>query len=173
MGRSKRSKNLRKHKKKQQRMTAPAEKTYLVALYDGFRKNGKEHKKLDKENIVFLGNYYSEPVYDLQEIHYDAALRENGSTSILFEIYEVEESTLKILDDSIGYEESLHSNNPDENTYNYYNRKKIRTPYGLAFVYFYNDEGYSVPKDAKKILSGDWIDYIDSKTFESQITLNT
>lgn len=173
MGRSKRSKRIRKHKKKNQKMTAPEDKTCLVAIYDTFREEGDNNGKFLKRNPTLLGTYYSEPIYNLYKIHNDAAVLEGGYTSVLIEVYEIPEKELLNLDGDYGYEEAMKSDDPKKDIYNYFTRKKVRTPYGMAYLYFYNINSNANTSDLVKIKSGDWVDFESSVQVNKLIKLNT
>lgn len=126
-----------------------------IAVYGTLRKNQSNNSCL--EGATLLGEFESDPIYTMYSVYDNyPALKENGYTSIKFEVYDIKSRTdiLKRIDQLEGF---INKNNKN----NHYNRKIIETPYGKAFVYIINDnEKYS---KLKKIITGDWVDYIDIK----------
>lgn len=126
-------------------------KKHLIAVYGTLREGCSNHKLI--KDTKYIGSYESKPIFNM----YSAGdqypmLKLGGTTSVLFEVYEVTDERLKAVD-------TLEDYSPDRKTYNLYDRKSIYTPYGEAYFYVYN---MSV-KGNKKIESGDWKEYIESK----------
>lgn len=121
-------------------------KINLVAVYGSLRKSMHNHHIL--MNSKFIGTFDSEPIYTMYSVggSYPAII-EGGSTSVLMEIYQVDEAVQKRLDQLEGYDEQY------EDSDNYYSRTILNTPYGIAYLYLFNDE----IKGYKKVDSGDWV----------------
>lgn len=152
-GRKSRKNRNRNKFKNNDHMTVIKEERSLIAIYGNMRENGKDHHLLPK-SVELEGFFYSEPIYKIAEKHGDAALFEKGKTSVLFEVYSVNQKDLEDLDGQHGY---LDEYSKDEATkdYNFYNRNEIDTPFGKGFVYFYNDESL---KKSESFIGGDWIE---------------
>lgn len=119
----------------------------LVAVYGTLRK-GQSNYKYHLEDADYLGEFQSEPIYNLYNINnVFPGLKKGGQTSITMEVYDIDEAILEGIDRLEGY-------NKDRDT-NHYTRSTIVTPYGPAFTYFYE----SVIVDDEIIDSGDWIEY--------------
>jgi gamma-glutamylcyclotransferase (GGCT)/AIG2-like uncharacterized protein YtfP len=122
--------------------TSKIEDHDLVAVYGSLRQDLHNHHYLVTSK--FLGEFDTEPLFDLYSLGSYPGLVENGSTSIKMEVYAVEKDTLNRLDMLEGYREGDNDN--------YYNRVVIDSPYGECYTYIYN---YPLNK-AFKVESGDW-----------------
>lgn len=136
------------------------EKKMLVAVYGSLKQGLHNHKCL--ENADYVGSFVSEPIFNLFDLGTFPGLTENGDTAVHMEVYEINEDTLARLDTLEGYA-GAHLKN-----HNYYNREEIKTPYGEAFVYFYN---YAT-ENCKKVTQSDWKDYIESKKLRQAVLNN-
>lgn len=118
----------------------------LISVYGTLRKGGYNHRIIEKAK--YIGSFESKPIFTMYSIN-DAfpALKLGGNNSIVIEVYEIDNTTLKKVDGLEGY-------NPQGKT-NLYDRKKIFTPYGESYIYIY--EGNI--GNSKVIESGDWEDY--------------
>lgn len=130
------------------------EKRILIAVCDTLRKGGSQYRSvlLDAKNDTeYLGVYFSEPIYDIYHIHKNSVgLVVNGSTSIKFEVYEINESEIDNID--YNYDIGLY----DMFQYSTdFERRKIKTSYGDAYTYFWTGNIKIKPK----IDSGDYIEY--------------
>lgn len=166
--RSKKNRNKNKFKNNQTKMTIVKDK-FLVAICGNMRVDGKEHKHLP-DNSELIGIFYSEPIYKMIQQHGDAALFEKGKTSILFEVYEIGEKDMDHLDTQFGYFEDYAEEELTKD-YNYHIRSEINTPFGKAFIYFYNSDYYNSP-ESPIIICGDWIEYLKETNFKKQIENN-
>lgn len=133
-------------------------KEVLVAVYGSLREGLHNYPCLNGSEL--MGQYETEPIYTMISLGgYPGVLKE-GSTSIVMEVYKVDAKTLVRLDNLEGYR------GPGKN--NFYNREKISTPFGDAYTYFYNAD--SPLMRAKAIETGDWVDYVRSKSLASLIS---
>jgi gamma-glutamylcyclotransferase (GGCT)/AIG2-like uncharacterized protein YtfP len=114
----------------------------LVAVYGSLRKGLGNHRLL--ENSEYLGEFKSEPIYSLYSLGGFPGLKENGTTSVVMEVYAVDEPTARRVDALEGY-------SPDRPA-TFYDKKMIETPYGEAGVYLYVND---IPED-RFVESGDW-----------------
>lgn len=134
-------------------------KKHLVSVYGSLRKTMSNHQSylLDSE---YKGTFSTEPEYTLHKISSYPGLKSNGNTSIVMEVYEVDENTLKSLNRLEGYY-------PGEKS-TFYDRIEINTPWGKAFTYIYVNE---LSKDSI-VDSGDWVKYKTEEKSWSSITNN-
>ena len=121
-------------------------KKFLVSCYGSLRRGmGNHHYYLSNSN--YKGTFPTEPEYTLHSLSAYPGLKQNGNQSVVMEVYEVDEETLKNLNRLEGYR-------PGE-TSTFYDRIEIDTPWGKAFTYIYVNE---LSKDSI-VESGDWCKY--------------
>jgi len=90
------------------------------------------------ETSELLGTFKTKPVFTMYSLGMFPAISLVGKTAISGEVYSVDEDTFKRLDILEGYP-------------SFYNRTKIDTTHGEAWVYFLDDrEGITV------VESGEW-----------------
>ena len=118
----------------------------LVSVYGSLRKTMSNHQYY-LSSSEYKGTFSTEPEYTLHSLSYYPGLKLDGNTSIVMEVYEVDEETLKNLNRLEGYR-------PGE-TSTVYDRIKINTPWGKAFTYIYVNE---LSKESI-VESGDWCKY--------------
>ena len=119
-------------------------KKYLVAVYGSLRSGmGNHHYYLSESE--YKGTFTTEPEYTLHSLSYYPGLKLNGNHSIVMEVYEVDEDTLRSLNHLEGYDPEKKST--------FYDRIEINTPWGKAYTYIY------VNKLSKESIveSGDWV----------------
>lgn len=124
------------------------ERNILVSVYGTLRKGQGNHKHYLKD-AEFVGEFTSEPVYNLFNLGGFPGLKENGSTSVKMEVYKVNQAEAKLVDSLEGYVEGRPPH--------FYDKKEIETPFGTASVYLYVRD---VPQDYL-IKSGDWFNKLD------------
>ena len=129
-------------------------KPLLVGVYGSLRKELHNHKTLG--NSKLLGTFYTVPEYTMYDLGSYPGVVPDGNTSILIEVYEISENVLNRLDTLEGY----HTFNAVSN---YYNRRKIESPYGEMYIYFYNDKRGGKLDPTKIVTSGDWKDYNETR----------
>ena len=134
-------------------------KKYLVAVYGSLRRGMGNHQYY-LSSSEYKGTFSTEPEYTLHSLSYYPGLKLDGNTSIVMEVYEVDEETLKNLNRLEGYR-------PGE-TSTFYDRIKINTPWGKAFTYIY------VNKLSKEsiIESGDWVGFKNKEKSWFSVTNN-
>ena len=121
-------------------------KKYLVGVYGSLRKSmSNYHYYLSSSE--YKGTFSTEPEYTLHSLQWYPGLKLNGNTSVVMEVYEVDEKTLTNLNRLEGYY-------PGEKS-TFYDRIEINTPWGRAFTYIYVNE---LSKDSI-VESGDWVLY--------------
>ena len=121
-------------------------KKYLVAVYGSLRSGMGNHQYYLSDS-EYKGTFSTEPEYTLHSLQWYPGLKLNGNTSVVMEVYEVDEETLKNLNRLEGYY-------PGEKS-TFYDRIEIDTPWGKAFTYIYVNE---LSKDSI-VESGDWVMY--------------
>ena len=121
-------------------------KKYLVGVYGSLRKSMSNHQYY-LSNSEYKGTFTTEPEYTLHSLSSFPGLKLNGNTSVVMEVYEVNESTLETLNRLEGYR-------PNEKS-TFYDRIEINTPWGKAFTYIYVNE---LSKDSI-VESGDWVEF--------------
>ena len=134
-------------------------KKYLVAVYGSLRKKQSNYE-YHLSNSTYKGTFTTEPEYTMHSLSYYPGLKLNGNTSIVMEVYEVDEETLKNLNRLEGYY-------PKEKS-TFYDRIEIDTPWGKAFTYIYVNE---LSKDSI-VESGDWVMYKNEQKSWSSVTNN-
>lgn len=121
-------------------------KKNLVAVYGSLRQGLSNHQ-YHLGQATYLGTFNTEPVYNLHSLGGFPGLKENGNTSVVMEVYEVNEVEAHSIDRLEGY-------TPGETPY-FYDKKDINTPWGIASVYTYVKE---LPKSSI-VESGDWKEF--------------
>jgi len=134
-------------------------KKYLVAVYGSLRKKQSNYEYY-LSNSIYKGTFSTEPEYTLHSLTYYPGLKLNGNTSVIMEVYEVDENTLETLNRLEGYR-------PEEKS-TFYDRIEINTPWGKAFTYIYVSE---LSKDSI-VESGDWTKYRTEEKSWSSVTNN-
>ena len=116
--------------------------THLVAVYGSLRQGFENHGMI--RHAEYLGEdwLFGITLYDLGP--YPGAKMET-SEGVLVEVYRVDDSTLKALDQLEDYVEQDPASS-------LYIRTKTRTRYGEAFIYIYNRHITA----ERKITSGVW-----------------
>ena len=134
-------------------------KKYLVAVYGSLRSGMGNHQYYLSDS-EYKGKFTTEPEYTLHSLQWYPGLKLNGNTSIVMEVYEVDEKTLTNLNRLEGYY-------PGEKS-TFYDRIEINTPWGKAFTYIYVNE---LSKDSI-VESGDWVMYKNEQKSWSSVTNN-
>lgn len=117
----------------------------LIAVYGSLRKGMGNDYIL--KNAEYLGEFKTEPIFSLYSLGSYPGLKENGSTSVVMEVYKVDDVTANRVDSLEGY-------SPDSPA-TFYDKIPIKTPYGDASVYTYVN---NIPED-RLVESGDWKEY--------------
>ena len=68
-------------------------KKYLVAVYGSLRKTMSNHQYYLSDS-EYKGTFSTEPEYTLHSLQWYPGLKLNGNTSVVMEVYEVDEKTL-------------------------------------------------------------------------------
>ena len=134
-------------------------KKYLVAVYGSLRKKQSNYE-YHLSNSTYKGTFTTEPEYTMHSLSYYPGLKLNGNTSIVMEVYEVDEETLKNLNRLEGYDPEKKST--------FYDRIEINTPWGKSFTYIYVGE---LSKESI-VESGDWVAYKNEEKSWSSVTNN-
>jgi gamma-glutamylcyclotransferase (GGCT)/AIG2-like uncharacterized protein YtfP len=121
-------------------------KKYLVSVYGSLRKKQSNYE-YHLSSSIYKGTFSTEPEYTLHSLSCYPGLKLNGNTSVVMEVYEVDENTLETLNRLEGYAPNREST--------FYDRIEINTPWGKAFTYIYVNE---LSKDSI-IESGDWNEF--------------
>jgi gamma-glutamylcyclotransferase (GGCT)/AIG2-like uncharacterized protein YtfP len=117
-------------------------KKTLISVYGSLRKDmGNDHLLSDSK---YLGTFNSEPVFSLYSLSYYPGLKTNGNTSVVMEVYEVNDKVAQRIDNLEGY-------NPNKPA-TFYDKIPIETPWGTASVYIYVND---IPEE-RLVESGDW-----------------
>ena len=132
---------------------------FLVSCYGSLRRGMSNHQYY-LSSSEYKGTFSTEPEYTLHSLSYYPGLKLDGNTSIVMEVYEVDEETLKNLNRLEGY-------HPGE-TSTFYDRIEINTPWGKAFTYIYVNE---LSKESI-VESGDWVGFKNKEKSWSSVTNN-
>lgn len=134
-------------------------KTYLVSVYGSLRKKQSNYEYY-LSSSKYKGTFSTEPEYTLHSLSYYPGLKLNGNTSVVMEVFEVDEETLTTLNRLEGYRPGKTST--------FYDRIEINTPWGKAFTYIYVNE---LSKQSI-VESGDWVKYKNKEKSWSSVTNN-
>lgn len=136
------------------------EKNKLVAVYGSLRQGMHNHCVLG--NSEYIGTFNSEPIFTMYNVNnqYPAVINK-GCDSITIEVFNVNKDIQKKLDNLEGYSSDFNK------SYNYYNKETIETPYGKAFIYYFNHDYSSL----EKIESGDWSSWIKAQEKQNNINI--
>lgn len=122
--------------------------TKRVVVYGSLRKGLHNHRLL--ETSKYLGEFESEPEFNLYSVGESyPGLVPGGTTSVIMEVYEVDDEVAENVDTLEGY---YGDEFPEDN---FYNKVKMDTPYGEASSYHYNED----VSDLHLVESGDWVKY--------------
>lgn len=127
---------------------------HKVFVYGSLLSGLGNHRLLESSKLI--GNAITPPEFimiDLGSFPGVVHVLESGST-VVGEVYEVDDITMKRLDRLEGY-------NEEHPSHGLYNRMKIPTEFGDAFIYTFNDmfgKGIVDP-----IENGDWKSYYGKK----------
>lgn len=132
----------------------------LVAVYDFLRENADKNNFLIKKTKK-LGEFTTLPKYGLFETDSEKKIKlfDNFNLSVMMDVFEINENLLEELDEYYGFFYPNCKENLSE-------RKKIETPFGLAYVYINNEKLNTF----KVISCGDLVDYLQ---YNSQLELLT
>ena len=135
------------------------DKKYLVSCYGSLRRGMSNHQYY-LSTSEYKGTFRTEPEYTLYSLVYYPGLKQNGNHSVVMEVYEVDEETLKSLNRLEGYY-------PGEKS-TFYDRIEINTPWGKAYTYIYVNE---LSKESI-VESGDWVKFKNKEKSWSSVTSN-
>jgi len=132
---------------------------HRVAVYGSLRKGMGNHRILN--GAKYLGRFDTKPVFNLYSLGSYPGIKPKGRSSIVMEVYEVDDEGLKKVDRLEGY-------NSESNVNDFYNRVSINTPFGLAYTYLY------VPsiENEEIVDSGDWVQYVTEEVQLRKILTN-
>lgn len=123
----------------------------LYAVYGSLRCGLGNHRVI--EDAKYVGTTQSSPNYTMVSFGSFPALVRKGDTSVVLEVYEVNDPLMKQRLDML---EGYHGKN-DPN--NFYNKVTISTEFGDAFLYEINEDSPS----GDVVESGDWLKYLQEK----------
>lgn len=123
----------------------------LVAVCDNLRENILKNNFLSKTNKK-IGEFTSLPEFCLIDTGNKKGIKllNNYNLSVVFDVYEINETTLIELDDYYGFYYLDYDLNCNI-------RKEIETPFGTAYIYINNQK----LNKFKIIQNGDLIDYLE------------
>lgn len=130
-------------------MTKKKDTKYKIAVYGSLRRGEYNYKGHGLDTQTYLGTFETEPIFSLYSSGSYPCLKESGTTSIVMDVFEVDEATFKAVNQLEGYRGAEHTKT------NFYNRKMIVTPFGEAAYFVYNDSVERMPR----VESGDWVQY--------------
>ena len=138
-------------------------KKTLIAVYGTLRKGfGNYNNHLT--NAEYLGTFNTPPIYSLYDLGGFPGLKNNGTTSVVMEVYSVNPQEAYGVDRLEGYSENQ--------TPYFYDKQPIETPWGTAGVYVYVNNLSGVPI----VESGDYYEHRKgekSKEHETKENLTT
>lgn len=122
----------------------------LIATYGTLRLNQGNYNWLLKD-AKHLGTTITVPEFELYSLGGFPGVKENGNTSIVVDIFEVNDYEAARVDQLEGYKEGVKPT--------FYDKIEIDTPYGKAGMYIYMGKVH----EENKIQSGDWVQWLNSK----------
>lgn len=126
-------------------------KEFLVAVYGTLRQGQPNAWLMSDAKFIGFDHLPAISLYDLSV--FPAAI-ESGEDDLTVEIYQINESLLRRLDQLEGFK-------PTKQKDSYFVRKLMPTAYGKAWLYLFNRSIKLKPK----IASGDWVfDQLSKKT---------
>jgi gamma-glutamylcyclotransferase (GGCT)/AIG2-like uncharacterized protein YtfP len=120
------------------------ERNILIAVYGTLRKGCGNSEYFLKE-AEFKGTFNSEPTYSLYSLGGFPGLKKEGQTSVVMEVFAVNEREASSIDGLEGYQEGREPH--------FYDKQSIETPWGTAGVYIYVRD----TSQRELIESGDWV----------------
>ena len=109
---------------------------------------GNEHHDEFLDEATYLGEFNSEPKYNLYKMGKEPVIKLEGISSVRMEVFRLSKANLNNIGALRGFIKNNHADNVT-------NRKVIITPYGRALLFAYNGK---VDK-LNMIPTGDWKDY--------------
>jgi len=121
-----------------------SERKNLIAVYGTLRQGCGNHRYHLSE-AEFMGTFNSAPVYSMFSLGGFPGLTNEGNTSIVMEVYNVNDEEADSVDGLEGY---IPGQEP-----HFYDKQSIETPWGTASIYIYvrNTNGLRL------VENGDWI----------------
>ena len=117
---------------------------HTVFVYGSLRKTFGNHRLIQESK--YLGEHTTEPEYTMISYGGFPAVIKTGDTPIKGEVYEVDEPTFRSLDRLEGFP-------------HFYDRQKIKTPYGWAWIY----QQYDLDDRMTVVESGDWREWMEEE----------
>jgi gamma-glutamylcyclotransferase (GGCT)/AIG2-like uncharacterized protein YtfP len=130
-------------------------KMFRVAVYGSLRKGLGNHSLLRNHKALNLGQFQSKPEFTMYSLGGFPCIVQRGTTSILFEVYSVDEEALQRLDQLEGYRKNSDTN--------FYDRVEIDTPWGKAYTYVFDPEF----ENDIEVTSGNWLEYVNLKELQN------
>jgi gamma-glutamylcyclotransferase (GGCT)/AIG2-like uncharacterized protein YtfP len=116
---------------------------HLVFVYGTLRRGGSNHYML--ENSDFVGSHETEPRYTMFRLGQFPAVVARGVTSIIGEIYRIEDEVFSLLDELECFP-------------HVFSRQILATPSGDAWMYVYN----RLVGTELFVAHGDWLKFLES-----------
>jgi len=126
----------------------------LISVYGSLRSKMYNNRLLKDSEM--LGTFNTEPIFELYDLGSFPGLKPNGKTSIVMEVYSVDEQTAKNVDRLEGY-------TPGGNN-TFYDKIKLMTPWGESSVYIYVND---LPEE-RLVKSGDWREHLENNTLATR-----
>lgn len=153
---SKSSRKRNRKNKKQQKMTVETEEVLrklksgkqLIAVYDSLRKGGNSNYRLDTAR--YIGSFHTLPIFKFYDNIHNCLIKENGSRSVLMEVYEVDKPTINKVN-MLMASQVINTTAEDIK----YQKRGMSTPYGYVKYYICINEKL----DLEEINQSDFLDY--------------
>jgi gamma-glutamylcyclotransferase (GGCT)/AIG2-like uncharacterized protein YtfP len=123
------------------------------AVYGTLRKGFGNNRLL--QNSIYLGECKSSPNYKMYSLGGFPGVTKEGNNAITLEVFEVNS---ELIESNLDMLEGYHKDTPQ---YNLYNKEKIHTPFGEAFIYIFADKERL--QNYPEVKSGDWKIYLNKK----------
>lgn len=120
-------------------------KNTKVCVYGTLRRGEHNYKRILENSSIYLGTYQTDPHFTMYDNIGFPIVITKGTTSIVYEVYEVDENVLQSLNRLEGC--TGIPGHPE----NWYDLINIETPVGKGVMYVMHKE-----KDLQIIKNGDW-----------------
>ena len=145
-----------KKERKELKRKSKMEKKFLIGVYDDYRKDGCLNNTLNNVHCKLIGSYSTEPIYSMYDVDNDTifcVIETGGNTSVKIEVWEINESTLEIIEKTYGYYPQFEEYPQD------YKKIDVLSPFGKINIYLTN----VMQSKENIIVNGDWIEYLNYK----------
>ncbi len=138
----------------------------LFAVYGTLRKGGSNNSLFysrrfttsgtESSQSIHLGRFVTEPKFKMYSLGGFPGVvnEEENPIGIVCDVYLVSQENIKRSLDMLEGYRGEEFNDPNHGYSNFYNKEKVQTPWGEAWIYIYNS---SPREDLRVVTNGDWL----------------